>query len=492
MNFSSKKISEQMEKILRDLGSYEYLVNPYFRISKATPKQIKKYNLLNFKFVNTLSKISLIIALPLIIIRLALYFLLGILFCFQYKIFNENLKQSKLIFISHATQENLVRDLNDEFFALIPKYYQNRKYSVAVLYTNHGKFSYFKKVNILKSRKDLNSINLMPKFLKPQEFIPYAVKMLHLASKCLILNSRIKHNSPIYSAIMLQAAKNFFNRETYSNYLLSMRLQNYLEPESPHTVFLTFEGHSYEQYLIELVSSKFPNVKFVLYQHSPIVPDHFGVIAFLKSNQKSLRIYTTGNTYLKYLRKISDVPNYKVIGSQKYFNPIGKNTKKRKQIVLLIPDGGEIGSTVKFLRLGNYLQKLEPRYVYILRLHPHLKGNILVKVFLFLLKNCYQVTISNNTLQGDLENAIYVIFRGSTVGIQSLNASAIPVFFGSSKQLGLNALSFSQAEFNTAHKQNEVLVHIRRKNIKLNHRKNEIYFKKMFGQINYKVLDNCK
>ena len=490
MNFSAQQISQQMEKILRDLGSYEYLVNPYFRISKATPRQIKKYDLLNFKFADTLSKVSLISSLPMIIIRMILYFLLSLLFSFQYKIFKRNLKQSNIIFISHATQENLSRGLSDEFFALMPKYYQSKKHKVTILYTNHGKLSYSKKINILKSSKEIIFINLMPKFLKPQEFITYIVKMLHLASNCLILNSRMKHSSPIYSAIMLQAAKNFFNRDTYSNYLLSIRLQSYLKPEPPYAIFLTFEGHSYEQYLIESVISKAPNIKFVLYQHSPIVPDHFGVIAFLKSNQNILRIYTTGITYLKYLRKISNIPKYKVIGSQKYVNSIKTNVEIKKQTVLLIPDGGEIHSTIKFLRLGIYLQKLEPKYAYVLRLHPHLKENTLIKVFLFLLNNCYQITISDNSLQTDLGNANYVIFRGSTVGVQSLNAGVIRVFFGNPKQSGLNALSISQAKFYIAHKRNEVLAHMRKKDIQLTNQKNEIEFKLMFEQINYKELDS--
>jgi hypothetical protein len=490
MHFSAQQISQQMEKILRDLGSYEYLVNPYFRISKATPRQIKKYHLLNFKFAGTLSKILLISSLPMIMIRIILYFLLSLLFSFQYKIFKKNLKQNNIIFISHATQENLSRGLSDEFFALMPKYYQSRKHKVTILYTNHGKFSYIKKINILKSSKEIIFINLMPKFLKPQEFITYVVKMFHLASNCLILNSRMKHNSPIYSAIMVQAAKNFFSRDTYNNYLLSIRLQSYLKPEPPYAIFLTFEGHSYEQYLIESVSSKAPNIKFVLYQHSPIVPDHFGIIAFLKSNQNILRIYTTGITYLKYLKKISNIPNYKVIGSQKYFNPIKTNVELNKQTVLLIPDGGEIHSTIKFLRLGNYLQKCEPKYAYVLRLHPHLKEDTLIKVFLFLLNHRNQITISDNSLQTDLGDANYVIFRGSMVGVQSLNAGATPVFFGNPKQSGLNALSISQAKFYTAHKRNEVLTHIKRKNIQLTSKKNETKFKCMFEQINYKELDN--
>ena len=147
MHFTAQQISQQMEKILIDLGSYEYLVNPYFRISKATPRQVKKYHLLNFKFAGKLSKILLISSLPMIMIKIILYFLLSLLFSFQYKIFEKNLKQSNIIFISHATQENLSRGLSDEFFALMPKHYENRKHKVTILYTNHGKFSYLKNTN---------------------------------------------------------------------------------------------------------------------------------------------------------------------------------------------------------------------------------------------------------------------------------------------------------------------------------------------------------
>jgi len=490
MNILAKYISDQIEKILEDLGGTNYLVNPFFRISKATPIQMKKYQALKYKFPDIASKIILILSLPTIILRMILYYILSVLYSSQYVLFRNNFKSSDILFMSHATVSNLNSNTKDEFFAFMPKHYAKSKYNVSILYTNHHRFGFSNKSKKLTSITDSVKRNLIPKFLKPQEFKTYISTMIRLALDCLLLELRTKRKNPIHSALIFLAVKSFFSRQTYNNYLISLRVQDYFKSENVKAIYLTFEGHSYEQYLIDFIGSIRADINLVLYQHSPIVGDHFGVVAFLRTNQKNLKIYTTGITYRNYFRSISKVPKYEVIGSAKLFSVFYNKTDLKKKVVLLIPDGGEFMSTIKFLKLGRFLSSNNKDFTYILRIHPHLKKSLLIKLFLILLNNLDQVVISSDTLATDLKKSKFVIFRGSLVGIQALDYSTIQVFFGDPSQEGLNVLNISQARYLSAHNNNEVLRHVNSEKMQYNTLRNQKTRINMFEKIDYSKLQH--
>ena len=49
MSISSKVIADKLANIFMELNNIDYLVNPFFRISKATPEQMRKYQHINSK-----------------------------------------------------------------------------------------------------------------------------------------------------------------------------------------------------------------------------------------------------------------------------------------------------------------------------------------------------------------------------------------------------------------------------------------------------------
>ena len=50
MNASSKDVANNLLEIIKELEDSQYLVNPFLRISKATPEQMQKYGVVNSKF----------------------------------------------------------------------------------------------------------------------------------------------------------------------------------------------------------------------------------------------------------------------------------------------------------------------------------------------------------------------------------------------------------------------------------------------------------
>ena len=281
----------------------------------------------------------------------------------------------------------------------------------------------------------------------------------------------------------------FFNRDTYSNYLLAVRLKDYYKEQDPKLVALTFEGHSYEHYLIESVRSIRHNTLVILYQHSPIVLDHFGICSFLRTNPKNLYILSTGVIYQKYFKSISNVPQYKVIGSQKASSTYRIDSYKQRQVVLLTPDGGEIRSTITFIKLIKYLCANKTIYQYVLRLHPHSKNSLVILSIITTLKKFQNFTVSNNTLITDLNDAKFIFFRTSAVGIQALTSGAVPVFYNDLSQKGLNALGLTGASFYEISKPFEALNLINKPNISLEFQSNKKVFNQLFSKLKYEELE---
>lgn len=489
MSISHRQISDHLEKIIQELGGYEYLVNPFFRMSKATPVQTKKYRFVNYKFP-IISLVTLpIFILPVIVFRLGIYAILSVLFSSQYVLFNTKIKLSKVIFISHAVGQNISSDLSDEFFALMPEYFQKRNIQTTILYTNHYRWHYVKNIVLLDSKKDKINRNLVPKFLKPNENIKYIREMFRLATNCLVLSAKKRSSNPVQSALLCKSLIKFFNRDSYGNYLLAVRLKDYYKERDPKLVALTFEGHSYEHYLIESVRSIKHNTLVILYQHSPIVLDHFGICSFLRTNPKNLLILSTGVIYQKYFKSISNTPQYKVIGSQKASSTFRIDSDKQRHIVLLTPDGGEIRSTITFIKLTKYLCGNQTIYQYVLRLHPHSKNSLIIMSLITTLKKFQNFTVSNNTLITDLNDAKFIFFRTSAVGLQALASGAVPVFYNDLSQKGLNALGLTGASFYEISKPFEALNLINKPNISLDFQSNKKIFNQLFSKLKYEKLE---
>jgi hypothetical protein len=202
---------------------------------------------------------------------------------------------------------------------------------------------------------------------------------------------------------------------------------------------MTFEGHSYEQYIIEKIYKSNPKFSIVLYQHSPIVTDHFGVQNFLKVNTRDLRILTTGAAYERMFKSISNIPRYHILGSNKAIsNFVEDDTISQKQ-VLFAPEGTAF-ATIKFLKLMNYLCQMDHKLLFSIRLHPNLKRNFIVFLFIKRLNLKGNFLLSNNLLPEDLKKSKFVFYRSSAVGIEALMSNAVPVYYSASTELGLNVL----------------------------------------------------
>jgi hypothetical protein len=266
---------------------------------------------------------------------------------------------------------------------------------------------------------------------------------------------------------------------------LGQRIENYCLKTSTKSIFLTFEGKSYEQYVTSRLQTNIPTLRIIFYQHSPIVFDQIGVVNFLRRNHQKIIILTTGRIYKNYFRRISKSPSYYVIGSQKASRKI--SSKETKQISVLFAPEGTNRATQDFTKLIFNLVKNYPKEKFILRLHPNLKKSLATEYGLFKLRKYSNFVISKNSLGRDLATSKFVFYRSSAVGIEALKSKSIPVFYSGANQSELDALCFTNDVSVTMKsiKDFSRLLTINNKNVYVRRK----YFDALFSKLDYRILN---
>ncbi len=487
--YSSKNILDKIEEIRDELDNDSFLVNSYLRVSKAVPEQMEIYKSINKVTPRLVSLTFTFLNIFINLLFILISVILSLIFFYQYKYLNIDKSKKSILFVSHATISNLSHSKFDQFFANLPEYLNKNNLKCSLIYTNHGFFNFKKKINMLQSKSPKLERNLIPKFLKPLEIIEFVRVILFLSIRCYFLGIVNILKDPLKSVLLIECANNFFSRSTYSNYLVYKRLQDFVLKKDIHYLFLTLEGHSYEQFVISKLAKIKPDLKFVCYQHSPIVMDQSGITSFLKNLSLPILILTTSKTYKKYFSKISNFPRYLVFGSIKYI-PRNKSVSKMKNCVLFAPEA-TYEATHQFLDLIKFLCINKVNKNLVLRLHPDLMRSFRIQYLIKKFSKFGNFRVSNASLIEDLMSADLVFFRSSAVGIQALQFNATPVFYSITKSTGVNSLIFNKKSYKIAKNRLDALKVIE------NHQKSNAdtynFSLDYYSQINYsKVLQKLK
>ena len=487
MSIQPKEIAQKLEDLLDELDNTENLINPFFRISKGTPEQIHKYKILNAKFLRFTLVSQMFRGIFTSIFKVFFSIIASSLFVGQYRLFDSQGTRGQILFISHGVGKNITQKDGDQFFGEIPESLKSQGKRVSIVYTNHHLLRFTNNNKLLQSKSNNIERFLMPKFLRPSENLAYLKKINTLAFKSLILGISKHRKEPIESILLLKACIFFYSRATYSNYLINQRVQDFLSEDGVQTVVLTFEGHSYEQFVIDETLKRFQNIKIVLYQHSPIVKDHFGITTFLKKNNHNLLIFTTGTYYKKLFEVISNKHVIEVLGSKKSdFNKIRSISSVTPQL-LFVPEGTTY-ATENLLNLISRMIKEDLDYFYNLRLHPNLKLGFALSWHIRKLQANKNFVISKNSLYEDFALAKFVIYRSSAAGIESLKSSAIPIFYGSQEISGLNVMGHLDNIFPSLHSINEAINFFKTPSRTFKSHNAQELFGEMFDELDYKKL----
>jgi hypothetical protein len=329
----------------------------------------------------------------------------------------------------------------------------------------------------------------MPKFLKPKELIQYFVTIIGMFIKCTRIGLANYFTNPMNSKILFSAANSYFKRPPYSNYLVLLRIKDLCSENAIRVIFMTFEGHSYEEYVVNEINKLTTRLKVVFYQHSPITPAHLGVENFLQKNIDKITILTTGTYYTNYLKKFSNIPEFILIGSNKAEH-LQKNDEISESKTLLFTPEGTIAATKSFLKLIRIMSREDPVHHYLLRLHPNLPWNIGVYLLIRNLKRKQNFSLSKNSLSTDLDLSKFVFYRSSAVGLQALNSSATPIFYSEQGYNMLNVVPPNSDVFYTVETFKNALDIVNSHDDKKLIEDKKIIFKSLVSELIYQNLDD--
>jgi hypothetical protein len=287
---------------------------------------------------------------------------------------------------------------------------------------------------------------LMPKFMGTKEYINYMKFNFQSIFERIKLYNKYRNNDKLKSKIVLNSIFSLTKRETYSNYHLLLKCKLILQYSIIENVFLTLEGHAYEELVINETSSIHPKSVVWLRQHSPISLAQTGVINTIESLKQKVNILTTGTAYAAFLNNYSSYLNVIVIGTSKSRSI--NIVLREGDAVLVAPEGTE-KSTLDFL---NFLYTLDSRfdkYDFIFRMHPNLSKNYKIRKQIRKNKLKHNFRLSNQSLDKDLMETCSTLYRGSAVAIESLAYNNLPIYLNFDGNTNLNVFSILKSDFPT-------------------------------------------
>ena len=488
MNQNFEVLSKQFEELLQNSLGYKHLINPFFRISKSTPEQTKKYFLLDSNIPRVAIMVWTFISIPLILLKFSMFIIMSFVFSRQNRTFQKKIKDTQVLFLSHGTKGNLLCSEKDTFFDLMPEVIQKlTNLKCAILYTNQDLFRFKTNNKMLGMKnKELTHI-LLPKFLPMGEHIKYISTTISFARRSLNIAVRRYFDSPVVSRILICSIPWYFSRATYSNLLLLNRVIEIHKQNDTSSIFLTFEGHSFEQLIVDGVVGQNLKTKIWLYQHSPIVPSHFGVKSFLTNCNSHINVMTTGNFYINYFQSFSKNPNYNIFGTSKSRFLINEGINEAINKIVYAPEGTNHATKI-FIDLIENINKKSAEHIHVLRLHPDIKLSLSLRLKIARLRKYKNFHVSTNNLHSDLMTANFLVYRSSAVGIESLKYDLLPIFYADPDHYGLNVLFSNAKAYCYAENFNE-LINILNANKKLLPKlERKSLFDLYFSEINYNTF----
>lgn len=438
-------LSDLLQSIVYENPNKRLLVNDFFRLPKENQEFLKRYQGIQWEIKKIY--IKLILQVPFFLINTCINLFLSIFYIKQNYKFKRSITNTDVLFISHATTSNAEHN-SDIYFEDIPNKFLDNKKEVGILYLNHNKTGYSRMLKKLILKNNSHLILLMPKIMGPFDSITYFRFIIIEIANRVILSRSYKLNDIRKSRIVLYSIFSLMKRETYSNFHLLKKYRKAINNSPVENVFLTLEGHGYEEEIINQTYISKPNAVIWLRQHSPISLAQIGVFNILKSLKKSTNVLTTGLAYSNLFNQHSKNIKTFTIGTSK--SRAIHATPKRNFAILVAPEGTE-KSTLEFLDFIFNLNDKFNGFEFIFRIHPNLDTNW--KIRKKIQKNLSKLNfrVSAESLDQDLMQSSTTLYRSSAVAIESLAYGNLPIYLNFDGNPKLDVFSVIENNFPKLH-----------------------------------------
>ncbi len=409
MKKNLSKIQGLINKILSNKFATDLVYClPIFHISKGHEDNLKPHN----KFLNKNKKTNMKEMFK----KFQLF-----LFClfFENKTFYKkkiNHNNFDIFLISNIISENNLKE--DYIFGNLANQLNKKKIKTLSIFKNFSKIL-SKKIDNRLIQPSIVLAKTAP-ILKEISFL----KNIFLVKKSLNLLKKKNTNKKIIRFL------NNSNRLKYilpilSNIRLYYQISILIKKYRPHTIIITFENHAWERFLIKKIKSNFNNIKIVAYQFTTISKDQY--LKYSKKDYDPDFILSSGLEPYKFLKRIYK-NKVKVINFGSYRKQVLLSRKSSyNKNFLLLPES-PVTEVNDFIQTAINMAKKYKKCKFTLRLHPMSKSKEIVNTIKFQSVDLKNFLFSNNSLEEDLKNNFFMIYRASSLSITAASSGLLPIY----------------------------------------------------------------
>jgi hypothetical protein len=346
--------------------------------------------------------------------------------------FSATTRSTKIVIISHLTTSEHLTNEDDFYMGELATSLEEAGYSTKTILINHCRAT----ASDLKRSIRKNTV-LLPTFLHP------------LAEAGLIIKMLLSAFSLPKFATSAQAQQ--FHRKAQIAHLsarsigdmrIGLMISRIISAAPPKAIFYTYEGHGWERIIAANAHSLCTNIKMLGYQHAVVFPGKKSINYAHGGGADPDHIFTTGNTTQKILAEESDFPSeyYSILGSVKAASAssnISPPNFEQKSACLIAPEG-TLSEVILMAKMGMAAAKSAPEQEFILRLHPVLNREFIIKKLAILGAFPNNYTVSKASLEDDLAASSWLCYRGSTVAFQAILAGLRLIYLDPDQQSDVN------------------------------------------------------
>ena len=345
-----------------------------------------------------------------------------------------NLKKKSVdfLFISHYTGKSEF-DSKDPYFGDVISQLNN-KTSIVTAFINHTN----------RTDIDLKNRNVKITVLPLSNFSNF-YHMLCMY-KNLFLNSfsiRQSSNSGILSKIIKQTRVEALSYSTVRNLIIANQIKDIVDTYSPSCIVTTYEGHAWERLAFSAARSAKFNIKCIAYQHAPIFRLQHAIRRPIGEQYNPDIILTSGTVSKNQLELSNKLCKTKIItlGSGRNIKlKMAYLSQKYKTFSCLVAPEGKMEECNIIFNFSLKCAIKNPTMIFIWRFPPMVNIKLLIKhnnIFLNLPNN---IIVSRITLLKDILRSRFILYRGSSVVIQSVVFGLKPIYLKIYDELTIDPL----------------------------------------------------
>ncbi len=346
-------------------------------------------------------------------------------------------KSYDYIFISHLLNEEQAGDNRDFYYDYLPRDLSNLGYTVLVVLLNHTTKN--NEYLIRKWRRNDVTRLILSKQTGILNEIHYYTKYINEAFR---LKKLLRNENDVLKKKIIKLAINQV-RPTINNLQFALQFKRISKSLNPKNAIITYEGHAWERLAFSNLR-KYSNTICIAYQHALIFKNQHAIKRNLQDKYNPNLIFTSGIIGKDILLNSKNLQNINiaVLGSNraiiknKNINTILYNINKK---VLVLPEG----TVEECLLLFEHSYKCSvalPDVKFIWRLHPIMNFKQLNSKLINFNTLPNNVKLSNATLNEDINECNFVLYRGTTSVINCIMNGLRPIYLKDKNNFNIDPL----------------------------------------------------